>query len=327
MEKRASRYNNNQSPRAGTPWEPLKRRNPVGVYKFYRVFAAILFCALAALTAENSDSLKPLVNNIGFDTIAGDLPGVVIAKTKPYLVVSDIYVPQGKTVIMEAGAVFLFKSFTGMHVSGTLLAHGTKDKPVVFTSENDKEYNHAGTVDPAPFDWNGIYLHEDALGSQMSYCAVLYSVDGVNSLTKFIRISPCLFLHNGRASLTIAGVKQTVTDQPYEYALSANDPSLKGVPVVILKDPNAFPRTILRYSGVAMGLTGFIAGIVFTSKLSTASHDFKAISSKEQANLAGKSSASWNDARNAKNKDIASLISGFSILIIGGIGIGWSFTF
>jgi hypothetical protein len=295
--------------------------------KTFALFAAILVYAHTALPAETLDSIKPPVNNAGFDTIAGDLPGVVVAKTKPYLVVSDIYVPQGKTVIMEAGAVFLFKSFTGLHVSGTLLAHGTKDKPVVFTSENDKEYNHASAIDPAPFDWNGIYLHEDAIGSQLSYCAVLYSVDGLSSLTKFIRLSPCLFLHNGRASLTIAGVLYAVTDQPYEYALSANDPSLRGVPVAILKDPNASSRTILRYSGAAISLTGFIMGIVFSSKLSTASHEFDAISGKERTNLAGNSSASWIETRNIKNKDLATLVAGLSVLIIGGIGIGWSFTF
>ena len=295
--------------------------------KTFALFAAILVYAHTALPAETLDSIKPPVNNAGFDTIAGDLPGVVVAKTKPYLVVSDIYVPQGKTVIMEAGAVFLFKSFTGLHVSGTLLAHGTKDKPVVFTSENDKEYNHASAIDPAPFDWNGIYLHEDAIGSQLSYCAVLYSVDGLSSLTKFIRLSPCLFLHNGRASLTIEGVLYAVTDQPYEYALSANDPSLRGVPVAILKDPNASSRTILRYSGAAISLTGFIMGIVFSSKLSTASHEFDAISGKERTNLAGNSSASWIETRNIKNKDLATLVAGLSVLIIGGIGIGWSFTF
>jgi hypothetical protein len=295
--------------------------------KTFVLFAGLMLCTRAALPAETLDSLKPPVNNIGFDTIAGDLPGVVVAKTKPYLVVSDIYVPQGKTVIMEAGAVFFFKSFTGLHVSGTLLAHGTKDKPVVFTSENDKEYNHASEIDPAPFDWNGIYLHEDAIGSQLSYCAILYSVDGLSSLTKFIRLSPCLFLHNGRASLTIAGVPYAVTDQPYEYALSANDSSLRGVPVVILKDPNAFSRTILRYSGATIGLTGFIMGIVFAGKLSSASREFDAISGTDQTNLAGNSSASWSEKRNAKNKDFASLIAGSGVLIIGGIGIGWSFTF
>jgi hypothetical protein len=295
--------------------------------KTFALFAAILVCAHSVLLAETVDSLIPPVNNLGFDTIAGDLPGVVVAKTIPYLVVSDIYVPQGKTVIMEAGAVFLFKSFTGLHVSGTLLAHGTKDKPVVFTSENDKEYNHTSVIDPAPFDWNGIYLHEDAIGSQLSFCAVLYSVDGLNSLTKFIRLSPCLFLHNGRASLTIAGVPYTVTDQPYEYALSANDPSLRGVPVVILKDPNASSRTILRYSGAAISLTGFVMEIIFASKLSSASREFDAASGTDQANLAGSSGASWSEKRNAKNKDFASLIAGIGVLIIGGIGVGWSFTF
>jgi hypothetical protein len=67
--------------------------------------------------------------------------------------------------------------------------------------------------------------------------------------------------------------------------------------------------------------------IIFASKLSSASREFDAASGTDQANLAGNSGASWSEKRNAKNKDFASLIAGIGVLIIGGIGVGWSFTF
>jgi hypothetical protein len=68
-------------------------------------------------------------------------------------------------------------------------------------------------------------------------------------------------------------------------------------------------------------------GIVFAGKLSTASREFDAISSTDKANLAVKSNASWNETRNAKNRAFASLFAGIGVLTVGGIGVGWSFTF
>ena len=263
----------------------------------------------------------------GFDTIAGDLPGVVVAKAKPYLVAGDIYVPQGKTVIIEAGAIFLFKSFTGMHVTGVLLARGLKDKPIIFTSENDREYNRGAPVDAAPFDWNGIYIHEDGIGSQLAYCAVMYAVEGLTSQTKFIRLEPCLFLHNGRANCSIEGKVQQVTDQPFEYALSATDPSLKGIPLAVLKDPLKTSRTVFRLSGSAACVAGGIMAIAWGSKFSAANGVFNDMSRINENNLAHNSSAAWNTARLNKNRDFAALVAGCAVTAVGAMGVAWSFIF
>ena len=297
------------------------------------VCAVILFFLPAISIFAADDALQqgpPSVisdSGAGFDTLAGDLPGVVVAKLKPYLVIGDIYVPQGKTVIIEAGAVFLFKSFTAMHVSGTLLARGLKDKPVVFTSENDREYNRASAVDPAPFDWNGIFIHEEGVGSQLAYCAVMYAVEGVTSLTKFIRLSPCLFLHNGRANCIIEGQPQAVTDQPFEYALLASDPSLKGIQLAVLKDPQKASRTIIRSSGIAAGAAGCLMAIIWAGKFNVSSRVLNDMSRIEQGNLAHNSNASWNNARLNKNRDEAALLTGCGVALIGAVGIGWSFSF
>jgi hypothetical protein len=294
-------------------------------------FAWLIFLCCTLCRGETgphaTDSLLPARDSAVFDTLAGDLPGDVVARPRPYLVVGDIYVPQGKTVVIEAGAIFLFKNFTGLHISGILLARGAKDKPIVFTSENDRDYNKKSTVEAAPFDWNGLYVHEDGIGTHLAYCAVLYSVEGITSLTKFIRINTCLFLHNGRANLTVEGKQHPVTDQPYDYALSAIDPSLIRVPAGILKDPKAVSRMVIRSTGIAAAGAGIVMGMIWGSKLSHSSHEFTSRSSRSEDNLARYSGSSWNAARMNKNRDAAVLLTGCAVAVVGGVGIGWSFSF
>ncbi|HUI92849.1 MAG TPA: hypothetical protein VLX68_11435 [Chitinivibrionales bacterium] len=262
-----------------------------------------------------------------FDTIAGDLPAVLAAKDHPYFVAGDLYVPQGKTVTISEGTVLCFKNFTGLHVLGTLQVRGGKDRPVVFTSVNDKAYNKRSAVDAAPYDWNGIYIHEDAIGTQLSFCAVMYSVDGISSLTKFFKLSPCLFLHNGRGNLTVLGVAYKVSDQPYEYAATVTDAVSGGIPITLLKDPLAPTRNTIRYSGVVATAVGVIAALVEASQLATSQRNFNSINSTDKLNLAENTGAAWEAARNAKNNDLANLISSLGVIAIGTVGICWSFRF
>jgi hypothetical protein len=291
-----------------------------------RYLFIVLLASFASFATESTFSTGSS-DTTAFDSIAGDLPPVLMAKKHPYYVAGDIYVPQGKTVAISAGAVFCFKNFTSLHIMGTLIAKGVKDLPIVFTSENDKDFNKKSTVDAAPYDWNGIYIHEDGIGTQLSYCAVLYSVDGISALTKFFKLAPCVFLHNGRANLTIEGAIQPVTDQPYEYSLSINDVTAGGVPVAALKDPFASSRKILRYSGGADAAIGCIAVLVCAVHLGSTQKSFSSISSMDRQNLAKNSSAGWTIARTARNRDVAGLLAGVGVTAIGVVGILWSFRF
>jgi hypothetical protein len=281
--------------------------------------------------AQTSSSPPPPppadTGKVAFDTIAGDLPPLLAAKEHPYFVAGDIYVPLGKTVTISEGAVLCFKNFTGLHVQGILLAKGTREKPVVFTSENDKAYNKRSMVNAAPYDWNGIYIHEEAIGTQLSFCSVQYSVDGIGSLTKFFKLSACLFLHNGRANLTVQGVQYKVTDLPYEYAATVTDAIKSGVPITLLKDPQAPSRNTIRYSGAAAAAIGCIVAFVEASQLSASQRHFSSLNSTDPANLAQNSGAAWEAARNAKNNDLANLISSLGIVAMGAVGIFWSFKF
>ena len=150
----------------------------------------------------------------GLEEIGGDLPATVTAAHSPYLAVSDLYVPAGRTVLIEPGVVFLFRNFTGLKVQGILQARGTADKPVVFTSEFDHDYRPDAPMKANAYDWNGMYIDKDAIGTELEHVAVNYSVYGLTSMTKFLRLKNGTFRENGRGNFSVEGVEHPVTGRP-----------------------------------------------------------------------------------------------------------------
>jgi hypothetical protein len=277
------------------------------------LFVAAFWCAGLFSQAAGAD----------FRTLLGDLPKTVLAETGPYLVTSDIYVPAGKTVVVEPGTVFLFKNFTGLHVQGTLIAKGTADTPVVFSSENDKRFNRDASLIPNPYDWNGIFIHNDAIGTDLQHVEIAYSVYGINSLTKFFRILNGVFRENGRANLTIEGQAQTVTAEPYSYSLSVKNAAVDGVPVKILSDPDAPRRNLVRYSGVSVLVVGVVAGAVFTTQWDASKKRMGVVAN----DLFTYQNSDFTAAQSARNTNAALMTAGYVIGFIGACGFAYSFAF
>jgi len=292
------------------------------------VILMVLVCAACGAWATEFPFDKVSRDSAAFDTIAGDLPPMLIAKKRPYFVSGDIYVPQGKTVTISAGAVLCFKNFTGLHIMGTLLAKGIKTMPIIFTSENDKDYNKTSAVDAAPYDWNGIYIHEDGIGTCLSYCAVLYSVEGINAQTKFFKLAPCVFLKNGRANLTIEGTVMQVSDQPFDYSLSVADVNSYGVPISVLKkDPLESSRRNLRYSGLSYVAIGFVAALVYAIRLRGSEDSFSSLSDISKNNLSKNSTVQWTNAKIDRDRDFSGFVASTGIAVLGGVGFFWSYRF
>jgi hypothetical protein len=308
------------------------RQSPIPLLVF---ILGILSAAMAADSTVSVVVIKntpeppaPLVNIL---TLGGNLPKVLPAKDRPYLVTADIYVPTGKTVTIEPGVVLLFKNFTGMHVEGRLIALGTQEKPVVFSSEFDRSYNPGAAMQATPYDWNGIYIHEGGIGSTLAHCKILYSVYGVTSLTRYIKFDNVRFLSNGRSDLTIEGKKPQVTIEPYSYTLTINDAKRDGVPVEILMDPYAKKRSVMRYSGLGLLAGGGATGLWFTIQ---AGRDEKRLSelgdlrvTDQNSPLVSKTDTDYQAALREKNRDIGFLVTGFALAAIGGVGLVFSFTF
>lgn len=269
------------------------------------------------------------------EQLAGDLPRYISASKSPYYVVADIYVPSGKIVEIEPGTVFLFKNFTGLHIQGVLNAKGTLMRDIVFTSVNDEDYNQNAGLNPTPYDWNGIYVHKDGIGTDLERVKVRYSVKGILSETKFIRLSDVFFHDNGRANFTVENeAKPVVPDMPYSYNLPLKDAVVDGVPVKILMDPNAKARNLIRYAGLICFIgSGGVAGY-YTNETIKNLDDFKEKSRKLKPNssmddliyLAGDSTA-WVQAKNLKDKSIRRMVIGYAGTLVGLIAFTVSFTF
>jgi hypothetical protein len=278
-----------------------------------------------ARDAAKPAPVTPSQQSLG--VIEGPLPDTVRAKSFPYVVVGDIEVPIGKTVTIEQGTVFLFKNLTGLHVLGKLLAQGTKDHPIMFTSENDRTINTATALYPNPYDWNGIYIHADATGTMMNYCNVQYSVYGIVSETKFIRLDPVTFRQNGKSNLVIEGKEQQVGEGPFRYVLTVNDVKAEGVPVKLLTDPNEVKRNIVRYAGFSVLLAGAAGGIYSGMQWKKYQDDLSRISTNDPSVLHSLNESDWFASRDKRDNN--RLYTGFSAIaaILGGAGFVWSFAF
>lgn len=109
----------------------------------------------------------------------------------PYIATSSVLVSEGVTLTVEPGVVVKFDSAKGIQVDGMLVARGTKDKRVVFTSLKDDSIGGDSNGDgsstlPAPGDWAYLFFTNASVdaefdpygtyvnGSVLEYCHVAY---------------------------------------------------------------------------------------------------------------------------------------------------------
>jgi hypothetical protein len=230
-------------------------------------------------------------------------------------------------VTIEPGAVFLFRNFTGLHVQGRLNATGTREKPIIFSSEFDHDYNPGSGLLANPYDWNGVYVHDNAVGTNFSCCKILFSVYGLISDTKFIRLADCAFDGNGKSDLVIAGTQQVIASQPFSYTLSVSDVTASGVPIDILEDPAAPKRTLLRYSGLISLIGGVSVGVIYGLQWRESLQSYNELSTKDTFNLINHNGDMWENAKSRYRLHAATAIGGLTWAVLGGIGFTYSFRF
>jgi len=90
--------------------------------------------------------------------VGGPITGNVTwkASRSPYIVIMHTEVIQGSTLRIEPGVVVKFEGLYFLKVSGTLIAKGTKLRPIVFTSDKKK-----------PGSWIGIQFNKSARSVQV----------------------------------------------------------------------------------------------------------------------------------------------------------------
>ncbi len=121
--------------------------------------------------------------------------------------VNSLNVPQGISLTILPGTTC--KSLTGYwYVRGTLIANGTTQSPITFTSWYDDSHggdtNNDGTsTSPAPNQWGGIQLYYASSGPAFDHCGFYYAAYSLGSLlnvyacpTGYIRNSTFAYSQN-----------------------------------------------------------------------------------------------------------------------------------
>jgi parallel beta-helix repeat protein len=81
----------------------------------------------------------------------------------PYIVTGDVIVDNGTTLTIEADVTVKFDGLYSLIVNGTLIAIGTTNQPILFTSNQSI---------PAKGDWHRVRLH--GKNNTMDYCEISY---------------------------------------------------------------------------------------------------------------------------------------------------------
>jgi hypothetical protein len=272
--------------------------------------------------------------------LSGMLPEILTAE-KPYIVLGDIFVPPGSLVTVEAGAVLMFENFTGLHVQGTIYVKGEQEKPVIFTSKNDNQFNPDAMVTAAPFDWNGIDIYETAIGSNFNHCILQFSVYGIRSQTEHFKLSNFVFNNNGKANVTIKGERQNIeSDIPFSYGLA---PVVPDNPLPQPQELTLIPETkpkielvaeqtktvkktrigiqILRYTSLAMAIgSGTASAWYYQKRYQKAQLVLEDLSVLDREEKINKSSKDWENAAQDRNAKIRLCIAGAGGAVVG-VGI------
>lgn len=199
-----------------------------------------------------------LVNLLSAETLLKSIIGEMTLSPSgnPYIIDEYIDIPEDSKLTIKSGCIFLFKSFAGMKVFGTIIVEGTKDQPVVFTSINDANFNKNTSQLPNTFDWNGIYIQANSIDAKFRNFTLMYSTFGIKSQKEDITIQSGNFQNNGQFHFTINDNIQYVQDDiSYTYNASQNksapkkeattSKSKKSKPVGTKKSRNSNTVTVL----------------------------------------------------------------------------------
>ena len=115
----------------------------------------------------------------------------------PYYVVEDLLVPSWVTLTIEPGVTLRFDDGKYLKVEGDLVARGTVDSNIVFTSNSET---------PSAGSWSKVWLNGTSVtsdssdnytsGTVLEYCQFLYAVDGLQLSSSSCIVDNCLFEDN-----------------------------------------------------------------------------------------------------------------------------------
>jgi parallel beta-helix repeat protein len=127
-------------------------------------------------------------------SVAGNVSGTWTSD-RTYLVVNDIEVAYGSSLVIEPGCLILFEGFYTLNNYGQIHAVGTEGERVLFSSS--AEVKHPG-------DWNCIAFHGTTATGLLEYCLVEYAKYGAifdATGSSDIQVRNCIFTREQKHGL------------------------------------------------------------------------------------------------------------------------------
>ena len=127
------------------------------------------------------------------------------------LIESSVVVAEGSDLTVQPGTIVRFKHYRGyrnpddrlrLEILGNLIANGTAEKPIYFTSDAAKPQNG---------DWSMIHVR-NASNSQFQYCVIEFGQQGLNFWSGSPNISNCLLRWNNWEGLYFESYCQAKMD-------------------------------------------------------------------------------------------------------------------
>ena len=162
--------------------------NPDDQYHPFIVQDSILF-----LTNGNKQSV-PLIA-YGQNAIFIDNQLIVASSTwtstLPYIISRSVTIAPGATLNIRPGARILFHGTSSMNVLGSLVAEGTKERPVIFASDRLEPY-----YSEEPGQWDGIRFYSSSGNSSLRNALIKNAIVGITVDSLSLNSAPKLVVSN-----------------------------------------------------------------------------------------------------------------------------------
>ncbi|MGB9854171.1 MAG: right-handed parallel beta-helix repeat-containing protein [Candidatus Bathyarchaeales archaeon] len=118
----------------------------------------------------------------------------------PFVLSKDVTVLNGVTLTIEPEVEVRFGGNFSLIVNGKLVAVGTQEKPIKFTSNK---------ITPEAGDWGTILINGTSQLSSLKYCIIEYGTNGITLLDGSALVENTLIANNSASGIHIEGNSQT----------------------------------------------------------------------------------------------------------------------